>query len=64
MSDLALSSMMAKNLSQLRHTLNMNLLDSNLAKQAAQSTVMLKDLQETQQQIQHPTSGHRIDLRG
>lgn len=54
---------MANNLSQLRHTLNMNLLDGNLAKQAAQSTVMLKDFQEGQQQLQHPTAGHKVDIK-
>ncbi len=58
-----LSSFMASNLQQLRHTLDMNLLDGNLAKQAAQSTVMLKDFQEAQQQVQHPTSGHRVDVK-
>ncbi|WP_261134078.1 polyribonucleotide nucleotidyltransferase [Bacillus sp. Marseille-Q3570] len=61
-----LSSFMANDLQQLRHTLNMNLLDGNLATQAAQSTVMLKDFEEAQQavQAQHPTSGHTIDLKG
>ncbi len=61
-----LSSFMANDLQQLRHTLNMNLLGGNLATQAAQSTVMLKDFEASQKavQAQHPTSGHNIDLKG
>ncbi len=57
---------MANNLQQLRHTVNMNLLNGNLATQAAQSTVMLKDFEEAQQAViaKHPTSGNMIDLKG
>ncbi|WP_408006258.1 polyribonucleotide nucleotidyltransferase [Pseudalkalibacillus sp. A8] len=61
-----ISSFMANNLQQLRHTFNMNLLDGSLATKAAQSTVMLKDFEAAQQavQAQHPTSGHNFDLKG
>lgn len=61
-----ITSIMATNLHQLQQTLSRNLLSGNLATQAAQSTVMLQDFTQNQQQLQHashPTSGHHIDMK-
>ncbi|WLD91573.1 polyribonucleotide nucleotidyltransferase [Alkalihalobacillus sp. AL-G] len=61
-----IASIMASNLQQLQTTLSRNLLSGSLATQAAQSTVMLNDFTQNQQQLQqasHPTSGHHVDLK-
>lgn len=57
--------MMSANLAHLQQTLNIGLLKSGLATQAAQATVMLEDFAQAQQRTQapHPTLGHRLDLK-
>jgi hypothetical protein len=60
-----ISSIMAKQVSELQHTLNLSLLKGQMATQAAQATVMLEDFAKTQQSVQapHPTLGKQIDIR-
>jgi hypothetical protein len=60
-----ISSMMAKQVSELQHTLNLSLLKGQMATQAAQATVMLEDFAKAQHAVQasHPTLGKQIDIR-
>ncbi len=59
------SSIMGKQLAELQHTLSMNLLKSQMSTQAAQVTVMMKDMQASQNAtVSHPSKGHAIDLKG
>ncbi|RAK21097.1 hypothetical protein B0I26_10349 [Anoxybacillus vitaminiphilus] len=60
-----ISSMMAKQVSELQHTLNLSLLKNQMATQAAQATVMLEDFAKAQHTAQapHPTLGKQLDIR-
>ncbi len=55
-----ISSMMGKQVAELQRTLSMNLLKSQMATQAAQVTVMMKDMQPAP----HPSKGHAVDVKG
>ncbi|PFA64028.1 hypothetical protein CN378_16095 [Bacillus sp. AFS015802] len=58
-----ISSMMGKQVAELQRTLSMNLLKSQMATQAAQVTVMMKDMQVSQP-APHPSKGHVVDVKG
>ncbi|MCA1056803.1 hypothetical protein LCM10_17710 [Rossellomorea aquimaris] len=56
------SSIMGKQVAELQHTLSMNLLKSQMSTQAANVTVMLRDMQTNH--APHPTKGQAVDLKG
>ncbi|MGG3739394.1 polyribonucleotide nucleotidyltransferase [Aeribacillus pallidus] len=59
-----LSSIMGKQVAELQHTLNLNLLKSQMATQTAQVTTMLEDLRETNQHVApHPYKGKVVDIQ-
>ncbi len=58
--------MMNRQLADLRHTLNMNILQSSLTTQVAQAAVMLNDFQQSQHSTvhaPHPVAGGKIDVK-
>lgn len=59
-----LSAMMNAQTSQLQHTLSMNLIQSSLSTQAAQSIHMLESMNENKDTVKapHPVSGSQIDI--
>jgi hypothetical protein len=61
-----LSSMMAGQVTELRRTLNLNMMSSQMATQAAHATVMLEDFTQAQATTtaSHPTLGNQIDIKG
>ncbi|MFE8703316.1 polyribonucleotide nucleotidyltransferase [Cytobacillus sp. FJAT-54145] len=61
-----LSQMMARQVGELQHTLNLNLLSSQMATQTAAVTTMIEDMTQTQKAVQapHPYLGSRLDVKG
>lgn len=62
-----LNNIMSSNVQDLKRTLNMNLLKSSMATQAAQAIVILEDFSMAQQEVKqapHPTLGKHIDIKG
>ncbi|WP_158598198.1 hypothetical protein [Falsibacillus albus] len=55
------SALMGQQVSELRHTLNLNLLKSQMATQTAQAVVMLDKMTPA---APHPYKGNSIDLKG
>ncbi len=58
--------MMNRQLADLRHTLNLNMLQSSLSTQVAQAAVMLNDFQHSQQSTvhaPHPYAGGNVDMK-
>lgn len=67
--DVTLSQMTAANVGQLQQTLQVNLLKSALASQAALAVTMLDKMNTAAEETSftsapHPTLGQTIDLRG
>ncbi|WP_338750821.1 hypothetical protein [Bacillus sp. FJAT-52991] len=58
-----LSSMMGKQVAELQHTLNLNLLKSQMATQTAQAVQMMEMLPKVQS-APHPYKGIAIDIKG
>lgn len=61
---MTLSSITAGQVSQLQQTLSMNLLQSQIATQAAHVTVMMEDFTQAQASLpSHPSLGSKIDVK-
>ncbi|MDQ0216555.1 hypothetical protein J2S13_003017 [Oikeobacillus pervagus] len=58
-----ISTIMAKQVSELQHTLNLNLLKSQMATQAAQVTNMMKAMNTNHHEAPHPYKGQSIDVQ-
>ncbi|WP_409251741.1 polyribonucleotide nucleotidyltransferase [Bacillus sp. SCS-153A] len=61
-----LSSMMSKQTAELQHTLNLSLLQSQMASQMAGATAMMENMTEAagSKDAPHPFKGGSIDLKG
>jgi hypothetical protein len=62
-----LNNIMSSNLNDLRRTLNLNLLKSNLATRASQAIIIMEDFTMAQQDVKqaaHPTLGKHLDIKG
>ncbi|MBA2871836.1 hypothetical protein HNQ85_002111 [Anoxybacillus calidus] len=60
-----ISATMAKQVSELQHTLHLTLMKREMVTQAAQATVMIEDFAKAQHVLQasHPTLGKQLDVR-
>ncbi|WP_456273582.1 polyribonucleotide nucleotidyltransferase [Bacillus sp. AK031] len=61
-----LSSIMSRQTAELQHTLNLSLLQSQMASQVAGATAMMEKMVEpaNASEAQHPFKGNSIDLKG
>lgn len=59
-----ISSLMSRQLAEMQHVLQLNLLKSQMATKTAHVTVMLEDMAESQPTVQapHPTLGKMMDV--
>ncbi|WP_433743927.1 hypothetical protein [Falsibacillus pallidus] len=60
---MTLSSMMGAQVSELRHTLNLNLLKSQMATETAQAVVMLQKMAPPAASSPHPYKGIAVDVK-
>ncbi|TYR72856.1 polyribonucleotide nucleotidyltransferase [Rossellomorea vietnamensis] len=61
-----LSAMMSRQTAELQHTLNLGLLQSQMASQMAGATAMMENMTETahMKEAPHPFKGGSVDLKG
>ncbi|RIW35634.1 hypothetical protein D3H55_07045 [Bacillus salacetis] len=61
-----LSAMMGRQTAELQHTLNLSLLQSQMASQMAGATAMMENMTDAsgQKEAPHPFKGGTIDLKG
>jgi hypothetical protein len=61
-----LSAMMSRQTAELQHTLNLSLLQSQMASQVAGATAMMENMTDAaaSKEAPHPFKGGSIDLKG